>query len=122
MYSNYFKNKLIYYRIFFADNYNAEMMGGSSKANIGSNGESSLTQDLAKKAQIFFMDKNNAITSTGNMALAIILLILGILIVISLFSYLILSTKFVNKRLTNLRMKGKNVDVDGDYLINGMYL
>lgn len=98
------------------------MMGGSASSNVGTFEESSLSAELAQKAKIYFMDKTNAITSTGNMALAIIILILSMGIVVALFSYLIVSTKFVNKKLNKLRNKSKNVDVDGDYLINGMYL
>ena len=69
----------------------------------------------------YFLQHEN--TSRASTTLALILLFLGIMLVISFFGYLIMSTKFVSKRLSCLRKKkAKNVDVDEDYLINGMYL
>lgn len=101
------------------NDFNAEMMmgGGSMMGN-----ENILIDDLENANRIYFTDKSKAINSTGNMTLAISLLVLGIVIVVTLFLYLIMTTKYLNKKLSNLRRNSKNVDVDGDYLINGMYL
>ncbi len=57
--------------------------------------------------------------------MAIIILILGISMMIGCFGYLVLSTRYVTKRfkwLKQIKQQNQNVDVDGDYLINGMYL
>jgi hypothetical protein len=57
---------------------------------------------------------------------AIVLLVLGCSLVVAFFVYVILSTRFVRKiKWVGDKLPGvgqKNVDVDGDYLINGMYL
>ncbi len=87
------------------------MMGGSVKENSESDN------------RIYFTDKSLTKDSSGNITLAVFLLVLGISMVIMLFVYLILNTKYINRRLGRLKAENqKNVDVDGDYLINGMYL
>lgn len=102
------------------DNFNSEMMVGSM-ARPDNNPD--LTSNLGDKKQIYFTEKSFAVTSSSNIMLAVFLLVLGISLVIMLFCYLILSTKYFNKRISRLRNNAeKNVDVDGDYLINGMYL
>ncbi|CAF0990659.1 unnamed protein product [Brachionus calyciflorus] len=61
---------------------------------------------------------------------AIVILIIGCLLVASFFIYLAVSTKYLSKKLKIISLlkqdksKGsaQNVDVDGDYLINGLYL
>jgi hypothetical protein len=58
------------------------------------------------------------------MIMAMIILILGVGMIFGFFGYLVLSTRYVTKRIKCLNkiQKYNNVDVDGDYLINGMYL
>lgn len=67
-------------------------------------------------------DKNGS--NTMGLSSAIILLIVGCALVLSFFVYVVLSTNFVSKKIKWLRdsKSNKNLDVDGDYLINGMYL
>ena len=85
-------------------------------------GDYNLIENVLPENKIYFINKEKAVTSSSNVMLAIFLLVLGISIVIMLFSYLILSTKYVNRRLNKLQKRNNNVDVDADYLINGMYL
>jgi hypothetical protein len=57
--------------------------------------------------------------------MAIIILILGVSMMIGFFGYLVLNTRYVTKKFkwfNQVKKQNKNVDVDGDYLINGMYL
>lgn len=96
---------------------------GSTKSPV----EQSFLANLQPQDRIYFVDKENSIISRGSLGQAVALLVLGVMIVLAFFSYLFCSTKFVNKRLqwlAKLRQsnESKNVDVDGDYLINGMYL
>lgn len=74
--------------------------------------------------RLYFRDDQNRLPMSGT-TMAIVLLVLGCALVISFFTYVILSTRFIRKKIkwigTNLPGE-KNVDVDGDYLINGMYL
>lgn len=93
------------------------------------NGEQNVISNFDQDDKIYFSEKENAFTPTSSIVTAIILLILGISLVIALFTYLIMSTKYVSKRVKwvkKFNMKHKNVDVDptleADYLINGMYL
>jgi Na+-transporting methylmalonyl-CoA/oxaloacetate decarboxylase gamma subunit len=79
--------------------------------------------------KIYFINKETATTSTSGILTAIILLVFGISLVVAFFTYLVMSTKYMSKRIKWIRefnMKQKNVDVDptleADYLINGMYL
>jgi hypothetical protein len=71
-------------------------------------------------------EESHRLAESSNM-LAIILLILGLAMFICLISYLMLSSKYVNKRM-NLKFlkfgveRNNNVEIDGDYLISGMYL
>ena len=92
----------------------------NSQKNSG--GDYNLIENVLPENKIYFINKEKAVTSSSNVMLAIFLLVLGISIVIMLFSYLILSTKYVNRRLNKLQKRNNNVDVDADYLINGMYL
>ncbi len=88
------------------------MMGSSSTGdNLSANSDS-----------INFTDKSLTKDSPGNIAFAVLILVMGISLVMMLFIYLILNTKYINKRISKLKSENKNVDVDGDYLINGMYL
>lgn len=101
------------------NNYNAEMMGGGSSAYR----QNDLTSNLGNKDKIYFTDKSLVSDSSSNIALAVFLLVLGVSLVMMLFVYLFLNTKYVNRRLNRLKSSdSKNVDVDADYLINGMYL
>ena len=72
----------------------------------------------------YFTDKDLAKSSSANISVAIILLVLGVSLVVAFFVYLILTTKYVSRRIKLFERKeeNKNVEVDGDYLINGMYL
>ena len=72
----------------------------------------------------YFYDKSKATTSSANVTMAILVLILGISLILSFFAYLFASTKYFRRRVKwfNVNKENKNVDVDGDYLINGMYL
>ena len=72
----------------------------------------------------YFTNKDLAKSSSGNVSVAIILLVLGVSIVVAFFVYLVLTTKYVSRRIKLFERKeeNKNVEVDGDYLINGMYL
>lgn len=102
------------------NDFNLEMQNVNSQKNTG--GDYNLIENVLPENKIYFINKDKAVTSSSNMMLAIFLLVLGISIVIMLFSYLILSTKYVNRRLNKLQKRNNNVDVDADYLINGMYL
>jgi len=79
--------------------------------------------------KIYFTNKETANTSTSSIMTAVLLLVLGISLVVAFFTYLIMSTKYMSKRvkwLQKFNIKQKNLDVDptleADYLINGMYL
>lgn len=76
--------------------------------------------DMGNK--IRFVDKEPV--DSYSPALPIVLLILGIGIVSSFFVYLLLNTKYVSRRMKWFVKNSdkQSVDVDGDYLINGMYL
>lgn len=72
--------------------------------------------------KLYFEDNDKSPQS--GIASAILILILGCSLVLAFFVYLLLTTRFVGKKIKwvgNLQGQ-KNVDVDGDYLINGMYL
>lgn len=103
--------------------------GHKDSNEINNAGDEKLLENVNPNDKIYFQNKENANTSTGDIIVAIFLLVIGISLVLALFTYLIMSTKYVSKRITWLRklnMKHKNVDVDptleADYLINGMYL
>jgi len=71
--------------------------------------------------------EENQISAQSTNVLAVSLLLLGLSIFFSFFVFLILSSKYVKKRIDLKLFKfavneNKNVEVDGDYLINGMYL
>lgn len=75
-------------------------------------------------------DENKIIATKSDNVQAVIILIVGCVLVTSFFVYIALSTKYVSKKLRIMNLLGKkgakssaqNVDVDGDYLINGLYL
>ena len=79
---------------------------------------------LVKAQDRIYFEESSSRTSSGNIAFAVIILILGISFVIAFFAFLVGSTRFVTKRIKQIKInrKDKNVDIDGDYLINGMYL
>ena len=82
-------------------------------------------EHYAPEDKVYFNDKSQSSTSTANTTMAILMLILGISMILSFFVYLFASTKYFSRRfnwLNRFKEKNKNVDVDGDYLINGMYL
>jgi hypothetical protein len=88
---------------------------------------SSATGEKYPNVRILFEDsEKSSLNSNATLTTtAIILLIFGVALILGFFSYLLLSTKFMNKKvkwLSNLKNNSKNVDVDEDYLINGMYL
>ena len=81
--------------------------------------------------KIYFVNKDNSVISTSSILMAVFILVAGISLVVAFFAFLILSTKYMSKRVKWIKkfspMKSKNVvDVDpsleADYLINGMYL
>lgn len=81
--------------------------------------------NYAPEDKPYFYDKSKATTSSSNVTMAILVLILGISLILSFFAYLFASTKYFRRRIKWLNFsnkESKNVDVDGDYLINGMYL
>ena len=76
---------------------------------------------LSDEDRAYFFDK--ALASKTSIAMAVLILVLGIGLVIAFFVYLFVNTKFVTRRIKWLAKKqGKNLDVEADYLINGMYL
>jgi len=81
--------------------------------------------------KIYFINKENSVVSTSSIVMAVFILVAGIGLVVAFFTFLILSTKYMSKRVKWIQkfspVKPKNVvDVDpsmeADYLINGMYL
>ena len=84
-----------------------------------------LISNFSPEDKQFFTDKQKALgDSSSGTTLAIVLLVLGVSLVVALFGYLIFSTKYVRKRISWIKKtkEDKNVDVEADYLINGMYL
>ena len=76
---------------------------------------------LSEEDRAYFFDKSLA--SKSSIAMAVVILILGICLVIAFFLYLVVNTKFIAKRIKWIGKKqGKSLDVEADYLINGMYL
>lgn len=79
---------------------------------------------------INFDNGQNANAKKSDNVQAIFILIIGCMLVVSFFVFIALSTKYLSKRLRIMNLikndKSKsntqNVDVDGDYLINGLYL
>jgi hypothetical protein len=78
--------------------------------------------------KVYFEYVEQARTPSSSITMAILLLVLGISLVLGFFVYLIMNTRYVSKRLKRLsipnliKKNNKNVDIDGDYLINGLYL
>ncbi len=77
------------------------------------------------KDKIYFEEYQ--ISGQSSNVLAVVLLLLGLSMFFSFVAFLILSSKYVTKRINFKLLKfgideNKNVEVDGDYLINGMYL
>lgn len=77
--------------------------------------------------KVYFRDSDDNRSPMSGTTMAIVLLILGCALVVSFFTYVLLSTRFFRKKIkwVGNKLPGsaqKNVDVDGDYLINGMYL
>lgn len=85
--------------------------------------------ELSEK-HVKFGDESNTAASKTDSVQAVVILLIGCLLVSSFFIYLALSTKYVSKKLRILSLLGadkakssaQNVDADGDYLINGLYL
>lgn len=83
-----------------------------------------------KKETYFKFEDDKSKVSTSDNIQAVIILIVGCVSVASFFIYIALSTKYVSKKLKIMNLLGakrakssaQNVDVDGDYLINGLYL
>lgn len=79
---------------------------------------------LSDEDRAYFFDKSLA--SKSSIAMAVIILILGICLVIAFFLYLVVNTKFIAKRIKWIgggkKLGKNNLDVEADYLINGMYL
>jgi hypothetical protein len=99
------------------------------RADVSVDGNSLLSvmkTALVSSADKVYFEEASGKTSTGNIAMAVIILVLGVSLVIGFFVFLMSGTRFVSKRLRKIRIGGekdaKNVDVEGDYLINGMYL
>ncbi len=99
-----------------------------SKQHATSNNENSvlsvMKNSLVSPSDKIYFEEASGKISTGNMVMAVVILILGVSIVIGFFVFLMAGTRFVNKRLRKIRngCDSKNVDIEGDYLINGMYL
>jgi hypothetical protein len=119
--------------LFFIDNIpmNAEafmnMDSSKQSVSVSSNDNSVLAimkNSLVSPSDKVYFEEVSGKTSTGNMVTAVVILVLGVSTVIGFFVFLMAGTRFVNKRLSKIRngRDSKNVDVEGDYLINGMYL
>jgi hypothetical protein len=89
------------------------------------NNEFVKVDNYAPEDKAYFTDKSKAAESNGNVTMAVLVLVLGISCILAFFAYLFASTKYFNRKLkwfSQAKESKQNIDVDGDYLINGMYL
>ena len=94
-------------------------------AQLNKQNQKLLIKNFSPEDSVYFEDKEKALKDSSDATTAIVLLVIGVSLVVALFAYLILSTKYVAKRIDwikKFKEKKKNVDVEADYLINGMYL
>lgn len=112
-------------------NAGAMYSGGGWSPSDSDSALRAMKTSLVRPEDKIYFDPTSSKSSTASVSLAIILLVLGMGMVVGFFAYLIGNTRFVKNRLSQqlnrMRMRqhegaDKNLEVDGDYLINGMYL
>jgi hypothetical protein len=89
--------------------------------------EDSLLSRLSENDRLSFIDPSQMETSAVSLTSAIAILVIGCGLVSSLFIYIVMNTRFFQRRFTFInggrnKNNNKNVDINSDYLINGMYL